>query len=177
MGVVLRCRHVESRAASEKANRFQGEAKHLHRHDRPILWPNDMVGSKGIPYDDVDPLQGAVLLHVGWQPIPAPLLVRVVPGSIALSWVVRGDPQVTAHKAPSLPLRRPFVEEGKRIRPWHELVSDGAANAIAFVGIDDLPVTGRAGLDRPLRLAFRGKQRFTRSPGVPAWVIWPPRER
>src|SRR6266568_2582030 len=155
MGVVLRCRHVESRVASEKANRFQGEAKHLHRHDRPILWPNDMIGSKGIPYDYVGPHQRAILLHVGWQPIPTPLLVWVVSRSIALSWVVRGDPQVIAHKAPSLPLRRPFMEEGKRIRPRHELVSDGTANPIAFVWIDDLPVTGRVGLDRSLRLAFR----------------------
>src|SRR2546426_11687955 len=157
MVAVIWCRYIESRVPYEESGGLQREAEHIHRHDRPVLWPHDMVGSKGVPHYQIGSYQLALLLHIGWQPIATPLLVRVVSGSIALSWVVRGDPEVVAHKTSSLPLRRSLVEEGECICPGHQFVRDGLTQRIERVWIDNLPVTRRTRLDGALCVGFAGE--------------------
>src|SRR6266478_1698900 len=104
MLAVLRRWHIKSRAAVEKARRLQREANHLHRHDRPILGPSDMIGSKGIPDNEISVFQGTILLHVDWEPIVASLLIWIISGGIALSRIVCRDPEVLSDKASALPL-------------------------------------------------------------------------
>src|SRR2546427_13000178 len=125
MLAVLRCRYVESGAALEKACWFQREANHLHRHDRPILRSDDVVGPKGIPDYEISVRQGTILLYVDWKSIVAGLLVRVVAGRIALSRIICRDPEVLSDEASALPLGCSLVEERKSICPWHELVGNG----------------------------------------------------
>ena len=90
---VIWCRYIESRISNEESSGLQREAKHIHRHNRPILWPHDMVGSEGVPHDEIGSHERALLLSVHRQAISTPLLVWVVSSSIALSWVVRSDPE------------------------------------------------------------------------------------
>lgn len=138
---LIRWRYIESRVPYEESGGLQREAEHIHRHDRPVFWPHHMVGSKGVPHNEIGFHQRALLLHVGRQPIAAAPLVRVVSGSIALLWVVGGNPEVAARKTPSLPLRRSLVKERECIRPRHEFVCDGLAQGIENSRIDDFPVT------------------------------------
>ena len=175
--LVIWCRDIESRIPYEKSGGLQSEAKHIHRHNRPVLGPHDMVGSKGVPHDEIGSHERALLLYVHWQAISTPLLVWVVSSSIALSWVIRGDPEVVAYKTSSLPLRRSLVEEGKCIRPRHEFVRDGLTQNIEHVRIDNLPVTSRTRLNEALCVGFAGEQCFPRGPGVPAWILLSPGER
>jgi len=104
MLAMLCCRYVESRAALEKACRFQREANHLHRHDRPILRSYDVVGPKGIPDYEISILQGTILLYIDWESIVASLLIRIVSGRITLSWIVCRDPEMPSDEAAALPL-------------------------------------------------------------------------
>src|SRR3989442_6616974 len=92
MLTMLRCWHIKSRATVEKAHRLQRKANHLHRRDRPILGPSDMIGAKGIPDNEVGVLHGTILLHVDWESIVASLLIWVISGRIALPRIVCPGP-------------------------------------------------------------------------------------
>src|SRR6266478_3537821 len=164
MLAMLRCWHIKSRAAVKKAHRLQRKANHLHRRDRPILGPSDMIGAKGVPDNEIGVLHGTILLHVDRESIVASLLIWVISGSIALSRIVRSDPEVLPDEASTLPLGRSFMEEGKSICPWHELVGNGFTKEIEHRRVNNLPVASCLRLNGALGLGLVGQKCFSRDP-------------
>src|SRR5215831_10344550 len=49
----VRGRQVQSRVGVEEAERPEGEADPLDRHDRPVLGPRDVMAAEGVPQHDV----------------------------------------------------------------------------------------------------------------------------
>src|SRR5258708_2794881 len=119
----LRWGHIEGGIAQEEASRLEGEASVLNRHHWPVLWPDDMVGAKGVPHDHIRLLQRSIGLRVRNQARATALLVRVVSGGIAFSGIIGRDPQMAAGKGSSLPLRRAGREEGKHIALRHQCIA------------------------------------------------------
>src|SRR6185312_6009097 len=49
----VRGRQVQGRAGVEEAERPEGEADPIDRHDRPVLGPRDVMAAQGVPEHDV----------------------------------------------------------------------------------------------------------------------------
>src|SRR5437868_4407786 len=95
-------RHVEGGAAVEEADRFEGEADVVYRHDRPVLYAGDMVLADGVPEDHVGVLNRAVGLCPGGESCSTGVLVGIVTARVTLLGTVGRDPEVLRCKACTL---------------------------------------------------------------------------
>src|SRR5215831_19978743 len=87
-------RHVQGRVDAEEAERPEGEADPLDRHDRPVLRPWDVMAAQRVPKHDVGVLDRPVRLGPFREPRPAGMLVGVIPGGEPLARGERRHPQV-----------------------------------------------------------------------------------
>ena len=92
-------RVVQSRVACEEPARDEPEADRVHRHHRPILRADHVIGAERVPEHHVGIDQRTVGLDVTGQPAAADRLVRVVAGGEHLVAVVRGHPQLAGDEA------------------------------------------------------------------------------
>ena len=84
---------------SKKPTGEQQEARVLHRHDRPVLGPDEVRHAERVPEHDVGVGDRAVGGGPPRQTVTALVLVRVVARGAALARVVRRHPEVVAREA------------------------------------------------------------------------------
>ena len=85
---------VKGGVAVEKAQWPEGEAAVLDRQHWPIFRTREVHGSKGVPDDDVFPVDRPILGHELRQAGATGMLVDQFAGRKAFSRVVPRDPQV-----------------------------------------------------------------------------------
>src|SRR5260221_6870592 len=96
--VAARRRDVEGRVTVEEPGWLQSEPAPGDRHHRPFLGPGEMGRPEGVPEHDVGAVDVLFAGGEGRQPRAAVLLVHEVPGWVALSGIVPGDPQVVSRE-------------------------------------------------------------------------------
>ena len=145
MSLVAR-RDVERGVAIEEPDGHEQEAGVLDRHDRPVLGPHEVRDAERVPARRrrCRRATGPAAVHAG-SPSPPSCWFGYSPAARRSS----GAYGVTQRLCCANPARRPTDESG-----WasivgvaivgHELVGDRLAEAVAHVGVHDLPRARRA---------------------------------
>src|SRR3954454_21460712 len=152
--VVRRRREGQRRVAVEEARRLQLEPDVAHRHDRPVLRPDDVVGAERVPDDDVLADDLLVGRDVRRQALATGVLVGVLAGGEALLRVVLRDPEVRLREARARAVARLLAEHRRGVVARHELERGRHAPRRRLVGALDLPEPGLRLVDRPDRLGL-----------------------
>ena len=107
-------RHVERRVPVEETERLEPERDRVHRHDRPVLGPGDVMQAEDVPEHDIGVDQRLVVGDPLGQPVIGQALGRIRSARPLLVVVVAGDPQrVTHHRRPQELRRRGSIITGK----------------------------------------------------------------
>src|ERR1700716_149996 len=93
LGWLLR-REVEHGVSVEESDWLQVHAYPGHWHDRPVLWPHNVMCAEVVPDTQVDIGQRPVFPGVGGKPIAARVLRHVLARGEALRRVIGRRPQM-----------------------------------------------------------------------------------
>src|SRR5215213_2470510 len=131
--------YVEGWVAVEEARRLEPEGEGVHRHDGPVLRARYVVDAEDVPKYDVGILDAAVLLCPHGEPGVRLALVDELAAWPALVRVVGRDPERVAYDLGPAQHGGGGVEHRGDTGPWHQLVANRVAEAVAHALVDDFP--------------------------------------
>ncbi len=136
---------IVGRVFMEEPVGFEQEADVGRGHDRIVFRARHMGVAEGVPEDDVFIGNVAVGAGPSGQSVFAAALIGIIAGGESFVGAGRCDPDVMGDEAGAPAPPCVAGGEGERVVAGEELVSDGLAQRILDVGIDELP--GPAGFE------------------------------
>mmetsp|Transcript_6533 Transcript_6533/g.10155 ORF Transcript_6533/g.10155 Transcript_6533/m.10155 type:complete len:258 (+) Transcript_6533:171-944(+) len=159
----------------EETNWLQVESNMNNRHDWKVLRTGHVYDAHGVPQDKIFANQIAVCLgplgYTGSGLGTTGVLIREFTGAKALVGAVGGDKKVLLHECSTLHHTCGRGRKRQSILAGHQFPCDwNACPGVHRVPVHHLPVPSCKGVDLPLGLLFRTKDRLLRIERIPLGI-------